>query len=138
MDGEILSNNAGITLIGRWVLPTAGTTGTIGNKASGANKGYLDTYGNTAAGSAVFEEALHVMFDGSTDDGQLWERSDEDSSGYFTLMNPKSGKLLTGDNTTIVLRIEGNAIIMTHLLCISLFTMFFTHRTIRKLHKCNS
>ena len=135
MDGEILSNKAGITLIGRWALPTAGKPGIIRNKDS---NGYLDTYGNTADGSAVFEEALHVMFDGSTDDGQIWERSDEDSSGYFTLMNPKSGKLLTGDNTTIVLRIEGNAIIMTHLLGISLFTMIFTHRTIRKLHKCNS
>ena len=121
MDGEILSNKAGITLIGRWVLPTAGTIGTIQNEA---NNGYLDTYGNTADGSSVFEEALHVKFDGSTDDGQLWERSkDEDSSGYFTLMSPKSGKLLTGDNTTIVLRIEGNVIITTHLLCISLLTM---------------
>ena len=108
MDGGILSNKAGITLTGRWAWD--GTNGTIRNKDSGINKGYLDTYGNTADGSAVFEEALHVMFDGSTDDGQLWERSDEDSSGYFTLMNPKSGKLLTGDNTTIVLRIEGNAL----------------------------
>ena len=110
MDGEILSNKAGITLTGRWALPTAGTTGTIRNKDSDTNNGYLDTYGNIADGSAVFEEALHVMFDGSTDDGQLWERSASDSSGYFTLMNPKSGKLLTGDNTTIVLRIEGNAL----------------------------
>ena len=125
MDNETLSNKAGNTLIGRWVLPTAGTTGTIQNKGSGANNGYLDTYGNTADGSAVFEAALHVMSDGANDDGQLWGRSDEDSSGYFTLMNPKSGKLLTGDNTTIVLRIEGNEIIMTQLLCISLLTMFF-------------
>ena len=110
MDGDILSNKAGITLSGRWALPTADTTGTIQNKDSGTNNGYLDTYGNTADGSAVFEEALHVMSNGSTDVRQLWERSDEDSSGYFTLMNPKSGKLLTGDNTTIVLRIEGNAL----------------------------
>ena len=120
MDNETLSNKAGITLIGRWALPTAGKPGIIRNKDS---NGYLDTYGNTADGSAVFEEALQDMFNGAKDDGKLWERSDEDSSGYFTLMNPKSGKLLTGDNTTIVLRIEGNVIITTHLLCISLLTM---------------
>ena len=104
MDGEILSNKAGITLIGRWVLPTADTTGTIQNKDSGAKNGYLDTYGKTVDGSAVFEE------EESKDDGQQWERSVDDSSGYFTLTNPKSGKILTGDNTTIVLRIEGNAL----------------------------
>ena len=123
MDNETLtlSNKAGITLPGRWALPSAGTTGTIQNQDSGALNGYLDTNGTTADGSAVFEEALH----GAIEDGQLWERSADDSSGYFTLMNPKSGKLLTGDNTTIVLRIEGNAIIMTQLLCISLLTMFF-------------
>ena len=110
MVGKTLSNMAGNIKEYGWVLPTAGTTGTIQNKGSGANNGYLDTYGNTADGSAVFEAALHVMSDGANDDGQLWGRSDEDSSGYFTLMNPKSGKLLTGDNTTIVLRIEGNAL----------------------------
>ena len=104
MDGTALSNKAGITLTGRWALPTAGIPETIRNKDSDANNGYLDTYGKTVDGSAVFEE------EESKDDGQQWERSVDDSSGYFTLTNPKSGKILTGDNTTIVLRIEGNAL----------------------------
>ena len=98
MDGTTLSNQAGITLNGIWQLPEANSIGTIQNKASGANA-YLSTNG-----SLVEEVALDA-----DDKGQKWERSDEDESGYFTLMNPDSEKILsTGDNPQNTLIIRGN------------------------------
>ena len=101
--GTTLSNQAGITLNGIWQLPEANSIGTIQNKASGAN-GYLSTNGSTLAGSSVEEVALDA-----DDKGQKWERSDEDESGYFTLMNPDSEKILsTGDSPQNTLIIRGN------------------------------
>ena len=44
------------------------------------------------------------------DDGQVWERSTDDDSGYFTLKNIKSGKFLngcSGQNPPNRLTIEG-------------------------------
>ena len=52
--------------------------------------GYLSTKGSIAKGSAV-EEVAFV----ANDDGQQWERSADDDSGYFTLKNPTSGAHLT-------------------------------------------
>ena len=108
MDGTTLSNQAGITLIGNWVLPNVSTPGTIQNSDIG-DKGYLSTNGNTEAGSAVEEVALVA-----NDTRQQWERSADDDSGYFTLKNPKSGKFLTGHNPPNTLSIEGTA----SLLCV--------------------
>merc|ERR1712156_792852 len=54
------------------------------------NNGYLSTNGKIEAGSSVEEVALVA-----NDDGQVWERSANDDSGYFTLKNPKSAKFLT-------------------------------------------
>ena len=98
--GTILSNKAGITLTGNWVLPSEGKLGTIQNTNTGVN-GYLTTNGNTAAGSAVVEEALHDYVE--------WKRS-YDVSGYFTLSH-HYGKFLTGHSSGIPnsLTIEGNA-----------------------------
>ena len=56
---------------------------------------------NNTAGSAVVEEALDA-----TDAGQEWERSADDSSGYFTLKNPNSGKFLSAANAD-TLTIQG-------------------------------
>ena len=56
---------------------------------------------NNTAGSAVVEEALDA-----TDAGQKWERSADDSSGYFTLKNPNSGKFLSAANAD-TLTIQG-------------------------------
>ena len=87
---NILSNQAGITLTGTWVIPTVvGTPGTIQNTVTGAN-GYLSVNDNTDAGSVVVEEALD-----SSDVGQQWERSDNLGSGFFNLKNPNSGLFLT-------------------------------------------
>ena len=102
MVGTILSNKAGITLTGNWVLPSEGKFGTIQNTNTGVN-GYLTTNGNTAAGSAIVEAAQ----DGSYD--QLWYRSHY-HSGYFTLMNMNCRIFLTGQSsgTPNSLTIEGN------------------------------
>ena len=90
MDGKKFSNQAGITLIGTWVIPTVvGTPGTIQNTVTGAN-GYLSVNDNTDAGSVVVEEDLD-----SSDDGQQWERLSIDDSGFFNLRNRKSGLFLT-------------------------------------------
>ena len=72
---------------------------TIQNTDNGVN-GYLTANGNTAAGSAVVEEALYDDFE--------WVRSKE-VSGYFTLMHFFSGKYLTGQSsgTPNNLTIEG-------------------------------
>ena len=63
--------------------------------------GYLTANGNTAAGSAVVEDALH--------DNSEWIRS-KDVSGYFTLRNGNCGKYLTGQSsgTPNFFTIEGN------------------------------
>ena len=116
-------------------MPTAGTSGTIQNTDAG-NDGYLSTNGNIQAGSVVEEVALVTNVDGSIetgstveeccfspcsfftdspplvtpDDGQVWERSTADDSGYFTLKNIKSGKFLngcSGQNPPNRLTIEG-------------------------------
>ena len=117
MVGQTLSNKAGITLTGTWVLPPVewvfdfppiyekcpsspeecekngavmvSTPGTIQNTVMGEN-GYLSVNDNTDAGSVVVEEALD-----SSDVGQIWERSANDASGFFTLKNPNSGLFLT-------------------------------------------
>ena len=96
MVGTILSNKAGITLTGNWVLPSEGKRGSIQNIDTGVN-GYLTTNENTAAGSAVVEGACCY----------LWTRSME-VSGYFTLINIH-GKFLTGlsSGTPNSLTIEG-------------------------------
>ena len=86
LDGTTLSNKAGLTLTGNWVLPLEGYYGTIQNTNTGVN-GYLTANGNTAAGSAVVEDALH--------DNHEWMRSVE-VSGYFTLKNTRCEKFLTG------------------------------------------
>ena len=88
---------AGITLTGNWEIPDANTTGTIQN----TDTGYL----SANAGSAVVEGALENM-----DDEQEWERSADDNSGYFTLMNPNSGKFLTGHKSPNMLTIEGSGL----------------------------
>ena len=105
MKGTTLSNQVGTTLTGRWVLDIVGTNGTIQNVDAGVN-GYLSVNNNTASGSAVVEEALDDM-----DDGQKWIKSADDDSGYFTLMNPKSGKFLTANYPKNTLTIEGNALV---------------------------
>ena len=97
-----MSNQAGIILNGTWQLPAANSIGTIQNTDSGTS-GYLSTNGNTTAGSSV-EEVAWV----ADDVGQQWERSVNDDSGYFTLMNPNSGRILTADKPLNTLRIHGN------------------------------
>ena len=105
LNGTTLYNRYGITLNGSWELPMLGTPGTIQNRDTGEH-GYLSTKGKIEAGSVV-EEVAFV----ANDDGQLWERSADDDSGYFTLMNPISGKFLTYKNNTIdALTIEGMAL----------------------------
>ena len=82
-----MKNQAGVALNGKWQLPDGGKTGTVANTNSAK---YLSVNYATDPGSEVVEEAL------DTDDpGQQWQRSAEDSSGYFTLKNTKSGKFLT-------------------------------------------
>ena len=104
LDGTTLSNKAGITLTGNWVLPSKGNLGTIQNTDAGVN-GYLTANGNTAAGSAVVEDALHNKHE--------WYKSKE-VSGYFTLMNINiefnCEKFLTGQSsgTPNLLTIEGD------------------------------
>ena len=99
LDGTTLSNKAGLTLTGNWVLPSEGDYRTIQNTDNGVN-GYLTANGNTAAGSAVVEDALHDKYE--------WDRS-EDISGYFTLLNVYCGKFLSGQSsgTPNSLTIEG-------------------------------
>jgi len=90
LSGTTLTNMAGITLTGSWVVPDAGVTGTIENTDTSAYLGVQAIGGVTGAGSPVVEEDLD-----SNDLGQQWERSADDDSGYFTLKNPTSGAHLT-------------------------------------------
>ena len=102
MDGTALSNEAGITLTGNWELPAPGSTGTIKNTDTGM---YLSVNDKTEDGSEVVEEALD-----DTDVGQQWERSESDPDDpmcYFTIMNPNSGKYLTGSDPPNTLTIQG-------------------------------
>ena len=124
MNGNTLSNKAGIILTGNWSLPTVGTRGTIQNTITGDN-GYLMVLFNETIndGFAVEEGALDV-----NDSGQQWERSTDDDSGYFTLKNSKSGKILTEKNTNKhkkinTLLIEGTASFLCD--CSCFFTMLF-------------
>ena len=82
------------------MLPSEGHYGNIQNTDNGVN-GYLTANGNTAAGSAVVEDALHDKYE--------WERSLE-VSGYFKLLNHNCGKYLTGQSSGSPnsLTIEGN------------------------------
>ena len=87
--GTTLSNQAGITLTGTWVIPTnVSTPGTIKHTTTGS--GYLSVNAKIDAGSEVDEEALD-----DDDVGQLWERSADDDSGFFNLKNLNSGFFLT-------------------------------------------
>ena len=81
--------------------------------------GYLSTNGSIAKGSAV-EEVAFV----ANDDGQQWERSAVDDSGYFTLMNPISGKFLAKNNIATHLTIEGN---VSFFVLLFLNMLFFYH-----------
>ena len=123
MDGTQLSNKAGVTLTGNWTLPTVGIPETIQN-ADSETHGFLSTNGNIVAGSEVIEEA----FDPSDNAGQQWTRSVEDNSGYFTLMNPKSGKFLT-KNPSKNLTIEGKCHIFLHIYGLFFNNIFFTYRS---------
>ena len=116
MEETKLSNQAEIVLTGNWALPIVGTPGTIQNKDAG-NNGYLSTDGSIAKGSAV-ENTSFV----ANDDGQQWERSADDDSGYFTLMNPISGKFLAKNNIATHLTIEGN---VSFFVLLFLKTLFF-------------
>ena len=81
---------------GRWRIPDAGKTTTIQNIHT--NK-FL-TVNSETAGSAV--ESMDA-----TGVEQEWERSPTDSSGYFTLKNPYSGRFLTATHPNNSLTIEG-------------------------------
>ena len=59
--------------------------------------------GKIDAGSEVLLEPVNE----SMKDAQMWVRDKEASSGWFTLRNKASGKLLTAKNDT-TLTIEGN------------------------------
>jgi len=101
LEGTQLSNLAGITLTGNWELPAPGSTGTIKNTDTGM---YLSVNDKTEDGSEVVEEALD-----DTDVGQQWERSESDPDDpmcYFTIMNPNSGKYLTGSDPPNTLTIQ--------------------------------
>ena len=82
MEGTKLSNLAGTTLPGSWKLPRPGETGYIQNTQTGVN-GYLNANSDINIGPEVVEEALDV-----NNPGQLWKRSPDYDSGYFTLENP--------------------------------------------------
>merc|ERR1712079_981929 len=85
-----LSNIAGTTVTGTWVLPASSATGT---------NGYLSSNALTAAGSTVGKEARDT-----SDAGQNWFRSSSDILGYFTLRNTNSGKYLNANGpTTLIL-----------------------------------
>ena len=116
MDGTVLSNRAGVTLTGTWILPDIGTNGPVQNTATDL---YLSTNGETAAGSEVVEEAVD-----EDDDDQKWERSAEDGSGYFTLKNPTSGMYLT------MKTVDTLTIGKTQFFCVVVFIpcCFFTYR----------
>ena len=99
LEGTTLSNRNGVTLTGNWQIPSFGTPGPIINTATANGMGYLSTNGKTAEGSVVVEEAVDI-----NNDGQKWERSSDNGSGYFTLKNPTSGMYLfmkTADTLTI-------------------------------------
>ena len=90
MEGEILSNKAGVALktANGYKIPPAGETGTI--QTTGSWREQFLTVNNTTSGSADFQD----VFDDS-DNRQQWERSADDNEGYFTLTSSISGKLLT-------------------------------------------
>lgn len=85
----ILSNNIGVTLTGKWILPPLGAIGTIQNDDTGVN-GYLSVNANTTDGSAVVEEA-----EDSKDNGQQWKVIAGKMEHTFWLKNTYSRKFLT-------------------------------------------
>ena len=97
MKGTTLSSRAGVTLNGRWKIPSVGTIGNICNDDlddADCNDGtgrYLSTNGNRDAGSVVVEED----YDHLHKSGQLWQRLPNVDSGFFTLKNMDSGLFLT-------------------------------------------
>ena len=87
MEGTTLSNMAGVTLNGRWKIPSVDTIGYVLNDATGR---YLSINGNTDAGSVVVEDT----YDHLHDSGQLWKRLANGDSGFFHLKNHDSGLFL--------------------------------------------
>ena len=108
MDGTRLSNMAGNTLPGNWQLPSQGRTGYIQNTDTGVN-GYLNANSNNVAHPIVVEEALDV-----NNRGQLWKRSADDGSGYFTLENDPNpyytDHFLVFNPPPFILKIEGTLV----------------------------
>ena len=85
MDNK-LSNKAGIALTGKWKIEGRNIINAINT-----TKGFGVVDDAKAARSKVsVDETLS-----ENDDGQQWEKSAVDSSGYFTLKNPNSGKFLS-------------------------------------------
>ena len=80
---KLYNQRYGTQQSGNWELPAVGTPGTIQNKDNG-NDGYLYI--------GPYNDILESKFDTNVD-GELWERSADDESGYFTLTS-KSGEYL--------------------------------------------
>ena len=112
MVNSTLTNFAGFNLAGEVRLPSQGSIGTIWRNDKSGPYGYVIKHGiwpgipgknaNFSAGTEVGTEQPIVQ----GDIGSQWEIGMNDSSGYFTIKNPHSGRFLTAF-TADKLTIEG-------------------------------
>ena len=102
MDGDTLLNMAGIWIsTASWELPSPGLTGNVKNLDTGMVLGVENDAFVT--GTEVVEETLVA-----DDAGQQWEIGVDDfNSGFFTITNPTSRKVLTATSEN-KLTIEGD------------------------------
>ena len=98
LNGKKLYNQRyGTQQSGSWKLPPVGTLGTIQNTENG-DDGYLYIGPN----NDILEWRLDTNID-----GQQWERSADDESGYFTLTSKSGGKYITKKaHTPYALRVQ--------------------------------
>ena len=117
MVNSTLSNFAGVTLDAKVKLPPQGTTGNIRILIGKDN----NPYGYGVKDGNFEPPGKDAMFAAGTEVGTLqpliegdiraqWEIGMMDSSGYFTIKNPHSGKFLTGF-TADKLTIEGKYVL---------------------------
>ena len=78
---------AGVKLEGKWELPSEGSTGNVKHADD-------NSIGLSVSGTEVSLETLV-----QNDVGQQWEIGVDEGSGYFTIMNPASGKFFAATNT---------------------------------------
>lgn len=92
-----------------YVLPNEGAEGYV-EHPNGTVLGILSSHNNIMLNDTLNMVVLEEKSSAITDD-QKWLRGTSDNNDWFTLTNPKSGKVLTATSSS-ALSIEGKSLIL--------------------------